>query len=297
MDLLNNACCCCYFCHCRKDVKTVFITLPTKPSNWDAYFPKFIKTCKANKVKRFIKLSFYHSIKPKAEHASKHYGDPEYKKEHDGFHEVALVHKHALCDGDLIKHTDLSVALLNATHLMSNLFRYEFERKALAEKKEFYGASAGKGVNYVSPNDVAEAALNAIIGDFHHRRAFNLLGPSAITDEEVAKLLSETLGTEIKYVEKPYDFFDKDTAGLERIKASGVEEKFPKGDLTKLCGKDFKAESFKDYLAATELMTPVEQEALNSIQGAQATAEKEKETDAKVPAEGATNAQPAVEAQ
>jgi uncharacterized protein YbjT (DUF2867 family) len=242
-----------------KDVKTVFVTLPTKPRDWDKHFPKFVKACTANGVKKFVKLSFFHAIKPKAEHPSCSYGSPDYIDQHTGFHEVPLIHKHALCDGDLILHKQFDVTILFATHLMSNLFRYDFQAKGLTENHEFYGASGGKAVNYVSPNDIAEVALKAIFDKKHNRQAYNLLG-CTITDEQVATLLSDTLGTTVKYVEKPPQFFDTDTAAIEKIKATGMEAKFPAGDIHHVTGHT--PQTFADYLKNTNLMTPFEQHLL-----------------------------------
>ena len=142
---------------------------------------------------------------------------------------------------------------------MSNIFRYGFDRKGLTENHEFYGASGGKGVNYVSPNDVAEVAVHAILDKSHKRQAYTLTGPT-ITDEEIAKLLSDKIGTTVKYVEKPLSFFDTDTAMLEKIKASGLEENFPSGDVEKVLGRG--PETFADYLLATDRMSPIEQDAL-----------------------------------
>ena len=69
---------------------------------------------------------------------------------HDGFHDIPLVHKHALCDGDLVlQKQHFEVTILFASHLMSNIFRYGFQRKGVTEKNELYGASNGMGVNYV----------------------------------------------------------------------------------------------------------------------------------------------------
>ena len=219
-------------------------------------------------MKKVVKLSFFHSIKPKGEHPSKAYGDPAYIDEHTGFHDVPLVHKHALCDGDLILHKELDETILFATHLMSNIFRYNFDRKGLAETHEFYGASGGnKGVSYISPNDVADVAVHAIFDTKHTRQAYNLNGP-AITDEEVATLLSDKLGTTITYVDMPMGnvfnpegFFDHDTAMLEKIKASGIEENFPKGDVNKVLPRD--PETFADYLLQTDYMSPFELDALS----------------------------------
>jgi nucleoside-diphosphate-sugar epimerase len=246
-------------------VKTVFVTLPMNPSAWDERFPRFLKACSANHVKRIVKLSFYHSIKPKAEqHPSQHYGDPDNVAAHDGFHDIPFVHKHALCDGDLILHKNLDVTILCASHLMSNIFHYKFERDALTESHELYGASGGKGVNYVSPNDVADVAVKALLEKTCERHIYTLTGPTSITDEQVAAVLSEKVGTTITYVEKPLNFFETHTASLEKIKATGIEEIFPKGDTKKVIGRD--PESFADYLAASGRMTLMECDVLSALE-------------------------------
>lgn len=265
----------------RKDARTVFVTLPMNPADWDAKFPRFLKACSANHVKRIVKLSFYHSIKSKAEHhPNLHFGDPD-NAAYDGFHDVPFVHKHALCDGDLIRHTNFEVTILCASHLMSNIFHNKFERKALAESLELLGASGGKGINYVSPNDVADVAVEAILDMSSKRQLYNVTGPMSITDEEVAAVLTEYLGTRIAYVAKPLNFFDAQTAALEKIKATGIEETLPKGDTHKVLGRD--PESFADYLAATSRMTPIEREVLaqlssEKVQHGECKIEEDKQT-------------------
>jgi len=140
---------------------------------------------------------------------------------------------------------------------MSNVLAYQ--GKTLDQENRFYGASKGKGVNYVSPNDVAEIAYLAILHPKAYKReGISLLGPSPINDSDVAKLLTSCLGTKITYEEKPLDYFDEDSAGLESIKASGLEEdeKFPKGDFKRIVGRE--PESFEAYLAAKDCMSPLE---------------------------------------
>eukprot|EP00580_Thalassiosira_gravida_P002520 CAMPEP_0201602518 /NCGR_PEP_ID=MMETSP0492-20130828/3225_1 /ASSEMBLY_ACC=CAM_ASM_000837 /TAXON_ID=420259 /ORGANISM="Thalassiosira gravida, Strain GMp14c1" /LENGTH=174 /DNA_ID=CAMNT_0048066057 /DNA_START=292 /DNA_END=816 /DNA_ORIENTATION=- len=144
---------------------------------------------------------------------------------------------------------------------MSNVFSYELERKALMDKREFYGATRGKRVNYVSPNDIADVVVNAILRKTRKREAYLLLGPSEISDKQVATLLSEQIGTNITYVEKQLDFFDNDTASLEMIKAAGFEKSSIESDTIRIIGRE--AESFAEYLKATDRMTRIEQKVLS----------------------------------
>lgn len=280
-------------------MKTVFVTIPSGNKNWDKHFPAFLTACHDAKIKRIVKLSFFHAMQSRAEDPKHYFGDPDYKYSHDDFHKVPLVHRHALCDGDLIlKGLDCTVSQTNrhstfhnifcsvssknhsficayitcchcfifscimhqilfASHLMSNVLAYQ--GKTLDQENKFYGASKGKGVNYVSPNDVAEIAYRAILHPKAYKReGISLLGPSPINDSDVAKLLTSCLGTKITYEEKPLDYFDEDSAGLESIKASGLEEdeKFPKGDFKRIVGRE--PESFEAYLAAKDCMSPLE---------------------------------------
>lgn len=140
---------------------------------------------------------------------------------------------------------------------MSNVL--EYQGKTLMKEGQFYGGSGGKGVNYVSPNDVADVAVRCILDPKTHRRqGYTLTGAAPITDEEVANLLSIHLETPIAYTEKPLSCFTTDSAALERIKASGLEEdvKFIRGDFERLSGR--KPETFDDYLMNTHDMSPRE---------------------------------------
>ena len=95
--------------------------------------------------------------------------------------------------------------------------------------------------------------------------SYTLTGAAPITDEEVAKLLSIHLETPITYTEKPLTSFTKDSAALERIKASGLEEdnKFIVGDFERLSGR--KPETFDDYLMNIDTMTPHEKSLFGTL--------------------------------
>jgi len=240
-----------------EDVKTVFVTTPMKPANWDVHFPKFLDACHRAKVKKIVKLSFFHAIQSKLENPRQCFGSQEYVTEPGyGIPTVPFIKKHALCDGDLILRKEFDATIIFATHLMSNVFRNGFERSGLMKDHEFYGASQGNKVNYVSPNDVADIVIHAFFDEMHTREAHNVLGPFSLTDKEVASLLSESLHTAITFVEKPLDFFGESTATLERIKASGMEENFPKGDFKRVMNRS--PQSFREYLRDTDRMSPIE---------------------------------------
>ena len=140
----------------------------------------------------------------------------------------------------------------------------------LRRDHKFITASYGMGVNYVSPNDVADAAVVVLLDQKPYRnKVFNLTGPGPCKDSEVAKLLTKHYGTEIEHVQLGYhdfrkdverrgipDWMARDAAAMERVKASGIDENLDSytQDLEKIIGKP--AESFEAYLTHKSCMRP-----------------------------------------
>lgn len=236
-----------------KGVNTVFCSLPNL-DDWAAVFPAFLLKCKQMKVEHFIKISFLHNK------AGMMYRE-----------KVPFVQFHCTCD-DLLEqapsNSRISYTILCASHLMSTPLLHQGD--LLRKQHKFITASYGMGVNYVSPNDVADAALVVLLNRKEHRnKIYNLTGPGPITDAEVAKLLSKAYGTEIEHVSLGYHdyvknvkarglptWLVKDSATFEKIKASGVDElkeSYTK-DLEKLIGR--KPETFEGYLDNKESMRP-----------------------------------------
>lgn len=240
-------------------IKYVFCSMPHHSAGWDEYFPKFIKACKAAGVAHIVKLSFYHAVKCQSE-IMRTAGMAS--RVDDPFLQVPLIQKHGYCDMRLVK-SGIGYTILFPSHLMSNPLVYQ--GKSLREEHKFVGASQSKGVNYVSPNDVAEVAVKALLSPKeHNKKGYTLTGPTAISDDEVAKLISQQLGETVKYVDeslvdleekaKPDWETDLDFVSLEKIKASGTEEldDFATNDTAKVCGHE--AQTYEQYLLAKDEM-------------------------------------------
>jgi NAD(P)H dehydrogenase (quinone) len=250
-------------------VKSVFVAVPHH-ENTEEHFEKFIMACKSAGVKHVVKLSFYHALS-RSNTAMKDYCHAV--GTNDPFLKVPLVQMHSRIDMRVVK-CGMDYTLLFASHFMSNPIVYQAD--SLRKMGQFSGASHGKGVNYVSPNDVAEVAVRALVKPKdHHRIGYTLTGPASITDERVAELLSRKLNKKVEYVDKPLEAYKEaasptdwgpniDLAYLEYAKASGAEQalSFVSNHTEKVCGHP--AETFEDYLNAEELMTPQELEYLKA---------------------------------
>ncbi|GKY92502.1 hypothetical protein MPSEU_000220600 [Mayamaea pseudoterrestris] len=262
------------YANALKDVKSVLCTV-AYTKDWQKHFPVFLDACETAGVKHFVKLSFYNP--------------------HEAFYEVPLVKMHAEMDDllatscatpqlDFSPFADAGVmmeaprmnfgyTILKATHFMSNVF--QFQNHEIREDKtpaKFYGASGNKGVNYVSPNDIAEVAVRVLLEPRpHYNHTYKLTGPGPITDQEVADLLSKHLNKPITYVDQPLNEFTteimlsgdphwvvQDLAALEKVKSTGMEETsaFVSHDIENICGH--KAQTFEEYLLDRDMMTKME---------------------------------------
>jgi uncharacterized protein YbjT (DUF2867 family) len=259
-------------------VKSVLITIPYT-ADWDRHFATFIVACKHAGVKHIVKLSFYHA-----------------RIKSDVFHEVPLVRKHGVCDTELINlvapqpplasvvagaeqvtpaydmyvRPNMSYTILYASHYMSDPFL--FQGQELRSKGTLYGASGNHGVNYVSPNDVAEVATRALLAPKeNYDKVYTLTGAKSIPDKEVANYLSKYLEKPIVYVNQRLDefcdglktsgdplFMVEDLVAFEKVKSTGTEEErtFVSKDINHICGHA--PESFEDYLLRTDVMTDIE---------------------------------------
>ena len=249
-------------------IKTVFCTMPHITDGLEK-FRLFTRACQTAGVKHVVKLSFTHAMVSEADTMV---GMGMARDKNDPFLRVPLVRMHRACDQRLMKlghASSLHYTILFASHFMSNPAVYQGE--SLRRDHVFYGASHGQRVNYVSPNDVAEVSVRILLyPKTHYNVGYNLAGPEAITDGQVAQHLGAQLGLgEIKYIdqEDTESFLSRisdpdwgpvqDVADLEQLKATGVEDKLPtRGDIVKICGHT--GQNFGEYLQAKQLMSPLE---------------------------------------
>jgi NAD(P)H dehydrogenase (quinone) len=233
-----------------KDVKTIFCSLP-HVEMWSEVFPAFLLKCREKKIEHFIKVSFLHNEK--------------YRQN------VPFCKFHSSCD-DFVevssKSSRISYTILAASHLMSTPLLHQ--GTVLTEDHKYVTASYGMGINYVSPNDVADAAM-VVLNDLqkHRNKVYNLTGAGPVTDRRVAKYLGKAYGAEIQHVELGYhdyvkdvkarglpEWLVKDSAAFEKMKATGIDEDFNTytKDLETLIGKT--PETFEEYLANKDSQRP-----------------------------------------
>ena len=171
---------------------------------------------------------------------------------------------HEVLDQYLANLEGLAWTSVRPTLFMTNMLIYQLG--AIEEIGAFYGAPEDDDQvksAYVSVKDLAEVmAKVALEGEKHYSQSYELTGPKALLDSDVAKLLSGHLGRPVNYVgvpdaayrqsleENPYipDFMVGNLAGAENAKTLGLTVAVT-GDVKKVLGRD--AETFEAYLART----------------------------------------------
>jgi uncharacterized protein YbjT (DUF2867 family) len=124
---------------------------------------------------------------------------------------------------------------LAATILRPVFFMQNLSRMVRGDK---LATAAGKGrVAMVDARDIATVAVAALLGDGHDGKTYTLTGPEALSFDEVAKIVSQQTGRQIRHVEVPPEgiraalqaggvpaWFASDMATLQRMLADGYEE-------------------------------------------------------------------------
>lgn len=148
-------------------------------------------------------------------------------------------------------------ALLKPTFFMDNVLT--FQRPVILEQGAFYGASGGQGVTYVSSRDVGAVGAAMIADPTRFAgRSVELTGPAAITDAEIARLIGQKLGREVRFVDLTLEQYRgalesqgtpawqvEALVGLEAIKRNGWAST-PNGGVADTLGRP--AETFSAFL-------------------------------------------------
>ncbi|MCB9642464.1 MAG: SDR family oxidoreductase [Myxococcales bacterium] len=164
---------------------------------------------------------------------------------------------HGVCD-ELIKESGLGWTLLAPTFFQDNVLNYT--GGSIQRDNAFYGAAGDGKISYVSARDIGEVGAKVLMAPQDHAgQTYVLTGPEALSENEVAQILSGIVGRDIHYVNlspEQYaggmrsnglpEWLIKDLLDLEQIKANGWAEAVAH-DVEKVLGRP--ALRMKDYLA------------------------------------------------
>lgn len=78
-----------------------------------------------------------------------------------------------------------------------------FHAHTIKQQGAFYGAQGEGKVSLIDVRDVAEVMVKVLTSGGHEGRAYDITGPEAISNYEIARILTEITGRQIKYMDVP----------------------------------------------------------------------------------------------
>jgi uncharacterized protein YbjT (DUF2867 family) len=105
-----------------------------------------------------------------------------------------------------IKSSGLAYTLVRP----NNFYQNDLRLKSVITSYGIYPQPIGKvGTNRVDVRDIADAIINALTESGHDGKTYPLVGPDALTGDEVAMIYSRHLGREVRYSGDDLDVWSK----------------------------------------------------------------------------------------
>jgi uncharacterized protein YbjT (DUF2867 family) len=117
-----------------------------------------------------------------------------------GGREAVFTGQHAESE-DHIQSTGVPYTFLRPNGFMQNMVNYN--APTINTQNAFYGSESDGRVSQIDVRDVAAVAVAALTEDGHVGKAYTLTGPEALTNDEIARILSGELGREIRFINLP----------------------------------------------------------------------------------------------
>jgi uncharacterized protein YbjT (DUF2867 family) len=112
---------------------------------------------------------------------------------------------------DYIKSSGVPYTFLRPNGFMQNLVNYN--APTINAQNAFYGCQGEGKVSHVDNRDVAAVAVKALTEDGHRGKTYTLTGSRALSNAELAQILSDDLGRDIRYVDLPVEQFKQALVG------------------------------------------------------------------------------------
>ncbi len=102
---------------------------------------------------------------------------------------------------DKLKTTGLSFTILRPNGFLQNIVA--FNAASIRAQGAFYAAMGDAKVSYLDIADIAVAAVKTLSGGAHAGKTYELNGPEAISNQELARRVSKVAGRTVNFVDIP----------------------------------------------------------------------------------------------
>ena len=117
---------------------------------------------------------------------------------------------------DKLKTTGMSYTILRPNGFLQNIVAYN--APSIQAQGAFYAAMGDAKVSYLDVGDIAVVAAKALGGGAHAGKTYELHGPEAISNQELAARISRVAGRTVNYVDIP------EAAQREAMLGQGIPE-------------------------------------------------------------------------
>ncbi len=100
-----------------------------------------------------------------------------------------------------VENSGISYTFLRPASFMQNYINYNAE--SVEKEGKFYQPTGDGKVSYIDARDIAAVGIEALTSDGHAGKAYNLTGPEALSNYEVAQLMSEVTGKRVEFTDVP----------------------------------------------------------------------------------------------
>ena len=114
-----------------------------------------------------------------------------------GGHGATFPRQHAESE-DYIRSTGVPYTFLRPNGFMQNIIIYS--APSIRNEKAFYGTEGDGRISQIDIRDIAAVAVKVLTEDGHDGKTYTLTGPEALSNSDVAKILSHCLGRQIQYI-------------------------------------------------------------------------------------------------
>ncbi len=123
---------------------------------------------------------------------------------------------------DYIQSSGVPYTFLRPNGFMQNFVNYN--AATINTQNAFYGCVGEGKVSHVDIRDIGAVAVKTLTETGHEGKAYTLTGPAAFTNAEIAQILSDDLGREIRYIDLPREQFKQALlgAGLQEWDADAL---------------------------------------------------------------------------
>ncbi len=117
----------------------------------------------------------------------------------------------------VIESSPIAWTILRPNWFMQNFTEPSFYLEAIRDAGELKVPTAGQPTRFVDTRDIADVAVAALLDSGHAGRSYTLTGPQAVTLVEVARLIGQAAGHQVRHIDPPLNEYlealsDKGTA-------------------------------------------------------------------------------------